>query len=328
MRIAVISDSVFPTPTPDGHGLGRVTSIVAEGLLARGHDVVLFAKIGSRFSGALVMPNDAVVGQYYDGERALAREALKLHLEFPFDCFLDNSHLHYLSRMLPTLPVVSVFHDVYQEYRRCPILLSEGQRAVMPTPFENARIIHNALNPADFEPLLLESDPPYALMLGLSDIKQPLLAIEATARIGMKLVIAGQSMLGKFPITPASNVEYVGPVSGAYKAELYRRARVVLNLGISESFGLTTLEAGLYGCPVVGWPVGGTLDLIEYGKSGVFVVMAGKDKVQNVADAIERAQYVRRTDCRAVAESLCKPEEQIDAYEAALAACARGEGWG
>src|SRR5690349_23095663 len=94
MRIGVISDAVFPTPTPDGHGLGRVTSIVAEGLLARGHDTVLFAKLGSQFSGALVMPSDAVVGNYYDGERALAREALRLHKEFMFDCFLDHSHLH------------------------------------------------------------------------------------------------------------------------------------------------------------------------------------------------------------------------------------------
>src|SRR5258708_33912611 len=105
MRIACLSDATMPTPTPGAHGLGRVASIVAEGLLSRGHDVVLFGKLGSTFPGALVMPSDA---NGYEGERAIAREALKLHTEWEFDCFLDHGHLHYLSKMLPKLPVINV----------------------------------------------------------------------------------------------------------------------------------------------------------------------------------------------------------------------------
>ena len=324
MRIACISDAVFPTPTPDGHGLGRVVSIVAEGLLKRGHDVVLIARPGSSFSGALVIPSDAIG---YEGEKCLAREALKLHQEFPFDVFLDNSHIHYLSRLLPRLPVVSVFHDVYQDYRRCPVLLSEGQQAVMSSQFDNARVIHNSLNPADYEPNYDYYSKSYMLMLGLSDLKQPLLAIEAAARMGVELVIAGQSMIGKLPISEASNCRYVGPVSGSYKAQLYQGARVYLQLGVSESFGLTTLEAGLYGTPVVGWPYGGTLDLVRYGVNGSLVVMAGSDKVQNVCDAIERAWYIPRQQCRVYAETLCNSERQIDGYEDALGACMRGNWW-
>lgn len=328
MRIALLSDATMPTPTPGAHGLGRVASVVAEGLLSRGHDLVLFAKPGSIFRGAMVMPGDAVMGQYYDGERAIAREALKLHAEWPFDCFLDMGHLHYLSRMMPALPVVNVYHDVYQDYSRCPVLLSPGQRALMSVQFENARIIPNTLDATDYIPSYDEYDPPYALFMGaLSDIKQPLLAIEACSRLGLRLVMAGQPLTGRMPFTNASSVEYIGMVTGQRKAELFQRAKVFLQLGIGESFGLTTLEAGLYGTPVVGWPMGGTLDLISYGASGVFVVMAGKDKVQNVADAIERAFTVPRLSCRAIAERMCKPETQIDAYEAALGDVARGLSW-
>lgn len=328
MRIALLSDATMPTPTPGSHGLGLVASTVAEGLLKRGHDVVLFAKVGSAFSGALVMPGDAVTGAYYDGERAIAREALKLHREWPFDVFLDMGHLHYLSRLIATLPVVNLYHDIYQDHSRCAVLLSPGQQALMPAAFENARIIYNTFDAAEFEPCYAPDEPPYALFMGaLSEIKQPLLAIEACSRLSLKLIMAGQPLTGKMPVTSASSVEYVGMVTGAYKAQLFQRAKVFLQLGVGESFGLTTLEAGLYGTPVVGWPTGGTLDLIRYGSSGVFVIMAGKDKVQNVADAIERAFTVPRMACRAVAEKLCNPAAQLDAYEEALSDCARGRWW-
>lgn len=325
MRIAVLSDATMPTPANGAHGLGRVTSIVAEGLLARGHDVVLFAKLGSVFNGAMVMPGDA---DGYEGERLIAREALKLHKEWPFDVFLDNGHLHYLSRMLPDLPVVNVYHDSYQPYSRCPVLLSEGHRALMPPPFENALIIPNALNPADYEPYYEHDRPPYALFMGaLSDIKQPMLAIEACARMGLKLIMAGQQVHGKTPFGASDNVNYVGMAGGRFKAELFQRARVFLQLGIGESFGLTTLEASLYGTPVVAWPMGGTLNLVRYGVNGAFVIMAGADKAQNVVDAIERVWDIPRQTCRAYGEKLSQPERQIDAYETALGNVARGARW-
>lgn len=324
MRIACISDAVFATPTPDGHGLGRVVSIVAEGLLRRGHDVIMIARPGSSFSGKLVMPNDAIG---YEGEVCLAREALRIHNQHPFDCFLDNSHIHHLSRVTSHLPVVSVFHDIYQEYRRCPVLLSQGQQAIMPQQFINARVVYNSLDPKDYAPRFDNIEKPYALVMGLSDIKQPLLAIESCARMGLDLVIAGQSMIGKLPISDASNCKYVGAVSGSYKDQLFQNARVFLQLSKAESFGLTTLEAGLYGCPVVGWPYGGTLDLVRNGVNGILVSATAADKVQAVCDAIQRAWYLPRTVCRAYAETLCNNERQIDLYEQALAACAKGYNW-
>jgi glycosyltransferase involved in cell wall biosynthesis len=324
MRIAVLSDCVFETPQEGGHGLGRMVHQVAEGLLANGHDVIMFAKVGSRFSGVLITPPDA---KGYEGEPLLAKAALEQHKAMPFDCFLDNTHTHYLSHMIASLPVVSVFHDIYQQHERCAVLLSEGQRAVMPVQFESARIIHNTLNAADYVPFYDPTTPEYALMLGMSDLKQPILAVEACARMGLKLVIGGASMVGKFPVTDCSNVEYVGAVSGKRKADLYRHAKVYLQLSKFESYGLTTLEASLSATPVVAWPSGGNLDLVRYGVSGAFVIAQAKDKVQAVADAIERASFVPRQMCRAWGEALCQPERQIDLYEDALGACAKGLWW-
>lgn len=324
MRIAVLSDAVLPTPSPGGHGLGRVVSTIAERLLQRGHDVTLFAKQGSRFSGALVMPADA---NGYAGEKALAREAMRMHRQYPFDVFLDNSHVHALADMFPDLPMVNVYHDNYQQYQRCAVILSKGQRALLPPEFERARIIPNTLDAADYPANYTPDARGFALFMGaLSEIKQPFLAIEACAKMGIPLVMAGSSVYGKLPFDNLSNVQYVGIVTGGYKQRLLNMARVFLQLGTMESFGLTTLEAGLSGTPVVAWPAGGSLDLIRYGVNGVFVP-PGKDRVGNTCDAIERAWSMNREVVRVYSESLCNPEAQLEAYEDTLGACMRGEWW-
>jgi glycosyltransferase involved in cell wall biosynthesis len=296
---------------------------VAEGLKGRGHDVTLVAKVGSQFSGALV----EVDANGYQGEALLARDAMRLHRSYPFDVFLDNGHLHELARLFPQLPVVNVYHDVYQDYARCAVLLSHGQQAAMPPAFEQARIIPNALNPDAFVPLYEHYENPFVLFMGaLSEIKQPLLAIEACAYMGLNLVLAGGGIIGRFPSGGRENVDVVGAVSGATKRSLLRNARVFLQLGLMESFGLTTLEAGLSGTPVVGYPTGGTSDIIKYGANGVFVPMGG-NMVKAVADAIDRAWDMNREHVRATTASICDVDQQITRYEIALANAMEGKWW-
>jgi len=326
MRICVISDAVLPSPMKDGHGLGKVQHTLAEGLKSRGHDVTFVARQGSQFSGNLITPDGA---EGYPGEWILARAALQTHKQNRFDAFLDGSHIHVLADMFPDLPIANQYHDNYQAYRRCPILMSKGQRALLPPEFERAAIIPNALNPADFEVSLKPDPQDYALFMGaLVDFKNPLLAIEACARMGIKLVMAGAAPSGQLPFADGSNVQYIGPVSGQYKLDLLKGARVFLQLGTVESFGLTTLEAALSGTPVVGWPAGGTLDIIANGINGVFVNATMKDKVAAVVNAIERAWYMDRATVRKYAESISSVDRQLDAYEFALSRVARGEWWG
>lgn len=324
MRICVLSDCVFATPTPDGHGLGLVTWQVAEGLRANGHDVTLIAKEGSQFSGTLHTVKGA---KLYEGEILLAKDAMRLHRVYPFDVFLDNGHLHIIADMFPDVPVVNVYHDVYQPYQRCPILLSEGQRAAMPAEFENARVIHNALNPRPFNPSFDTYEKPFALFMGaLSEIKQPLLAIEACARLGIDLVLAGSEVIGRFPSGAFENVQVVGSVKGAQKHALLRNARVFLQLGTNESFGLTTLEANLSGTPVVAWATGGSVDIIQDGVNGAFVPMGG-NAVQAVADTIQRAWDMPRERVYAHALTFANVNKQVSEYEDALADCMQGVWW-
>ena len=331
MRIAILSDSVFPTPMAGGHGLGCMVHQIAEGLYSRGHDVTLFAAPGSRFSGNLVTPKDAGGQNGYDGEHAIARDAMRRHAEWRFDVFLSNDHLHVLAALFPQLPVVNVYHDIWQGYARCPVVLSTGQRALMPPEFAGARLIFNALDPEGYEPTVKAQEPPFALFLGaLADHKQPILAIEACARAGVKLVIAGASLQGTFPIEGnTENVEYRGVVGPKERNHLMQQARVFLQLGRVEAFGLTTLEAMLHGTPIVAWPAGGSLDLVRYGETGVFVPRTTGDVVGAVADAIARAWRIdrRRVRDNVLDTTFCNVSRQIDQYEDALAACMRGDWW-
>lgn len=312
----------MPSPTPIGHGMGLINSMIAEGLHARGHEVTLIAKKGSRFSGTLVTLD--VNG--YGGEPALANAAYQMHKRNPFDCFLDAGHIHKLSAVFPDLPCANLYHDSFQPYQRCAIVLSEGHRAMLPVEFERARIIHNALDKNSIQ----SSDMPgqYALFLGaISDLKQPLLAIEACARIGLPLVLAGMTV-GNFglALTKMNNAHYIGPISGPQKFDLLRGARCLLQLSGVESFGLTTLESMLCGTPVVALPSGGSVDLIEYGVSGILVQPSG-DMVNAVCDAIKAVRYLDRSQVRKSAERFGDVGAMISAYEDALEDVARGEIW-
>jgi len=98
MRIAVISDTVYPTPFRHGHGLGRSAYNVAQGLVDGGHEVVLFGCHGSKLENGKVVTVDP--GR---GEDPLLQAVIR-HQSF-FDVAVDFSHMHFYAnkRYKPTL---------------------------------------------------------------------------------------------------------------------------------------------------------------------------------------------------------------------------------
>jgi glycosyltransferase involved in cell wall biosynthesis len=109
-----------------------------------------------------------------------------------------------------------------------------------------------------------EADPPKVLYAGrLSPEKGVLELVEAAQ--GMNLVVAGDGPLrDQVP-------QALGFVPPAELAGLYARAAVVACPSHREGFGVTCLEAMAHGRPVVASAVGGLLDLVVNGETGILV---------------------------------------------------------
>jgi glycosyltransferase involved in cell wall biosynthesis len=109
-----------------------------------------------------------------------------------------------------------------------------------------------------------EADPPEVLYAGrLSPEKGVLELVEATQ--GLNLVVAGDGPLrGRVPGAR-------GFVSHDELQRLYARAAVVACPSRREGFGVACLEAMAHGRPVVAAAVGGLLDLVVDGETGLVV---------------------------------------------------------
>jgi glycosyltransferase involved in cell wall biosynthesis len=109
-----------------------------------------------------------------------------------------------------------------------------------------------------------EANPPEVLYAGrLSPEKGVLELMEAAD--GMKLVVAGDGPLrDRVP-------QALGFVPPAELSRLYARAAVVACPSHREGFGVACLEAMAHGRPVVASGVGGLLDLVVNGETGILV---------------------------------------------------------
>ncbi len=326
MRIAYLSDTMFATrDNLNGHGLGSANFTIATGLHNRGHEVTLFGAPGSRFAGRTIVCDGE--GQKYEPQLAKAA----YHMRDEFDAYIDAGHKHALGMLFPDVPLLNLYHDRWQPHSRNAILVSEGLRTLLPPEFKNAKVIHNQIDPLSFIPSYrADDDPAYAVFLGfVYKWKNPILAVEAAARARLKLYMAGNFQENTDGLWHGNeNTQLLGAISPYARNELLRGAQVYLQLGHSESFGLTTVEAGLTGTPTVAWPLGGNLDTICEGVNGVFIDPRNPDSVEAVCLAIQQAKTLDRRQVRAYTEAhFGCPERQAAQFEALLEDVIGGKKW-
>jgi glycogen synthase len=109
-----------------------------------------------------------------------------------------------------------------------------------------------------------EADPPEVLFAGRLAPEKGVRELVQAAR-GMRLVVAGDGLLRE------EVPDALGFVSRDRLAELYARAAVVVCPSHREGFGVVCAEAMAHGRPVVASAVGGLLDLVVDGETGVLV---------------------------------------------------------
>ncbi|MFC3689000.1 glycosyltransferase family 4 protein [Aquipuribacter hungaricus] len=330
MRVGVLASVAHRTP-PRGYGpWEQVASTIAEGLVARGHDVTLFATADSLTAARLsaVVPAgyeedptvEAKVAEYLHDANAFAHADGLDVISNQFD-FMPLSY----SRLVRT-PVVTTVHGfsspaivpVYAAFDDVARYVSISDADRHPALTYEATV-HHGIDTAAFA--VGPGDGGYLLFLGrIHPDKGTHAAIEVARRAGMPLVVAGIVQDARYfaetvePHLGRDGISYVGPVGPQERERLLGGAAALLHLiGFDEPFGLAVVESLACGTPVVAVERGSMPEILRHGTTGWLV--AGVDEA---VDAVAALDDLDRAACRQDAVDRFDHDRMVDGYERVL----------
>jgi glycosyltransferase involved in cell wall biosynthesis len=173
------------------------------------------------------------------------------------------------------------------------------------------------------------ADAPLLFLSRVESIKGPDIAIAVARAAGRRLIIAGnraeRGLEREFwdkavaPHLGKDGIEWVGEVGDARKRDLLAQAAaLIVPIRWDEPFGIVFVEALAVGCPVISCPRGAVPEIVEDGRTGVFI-----RTVEDGVAAVGRLAGLDRAACRkAVVErfsaSICAGQ-YVDLYREMLA---------
>jgi glycosyltransferase involved in cell wall biosynthesis len=235
----------------------------------------------------------------------------------------DSDVLHcptYRGPLRPRLPLVVTVHDLavlrhpdaFNRWTRTysprvvPRVLRAARRVIavseftrrelvelLDVPGEKIRVVPNAVEP-EFTPEGPAADGDYVLAVGTLEPRKNLHRLaDAARRTDVELRVVGARGWGGIEVG-GNGVRWLGEVSDAELARLYRGARCVAYPSLYEGFGIPVLEAMACGVPVV--TTRGTA--MEEVADGAAVLVDSHDPAEIAAGleraAAEREQLVER----------------------------------
>lgn len=329
-RIAILSPVAWRTPPRQYGAWETVASNIAEGLVARGWDVTLFATKDSITRARL----HAVIDRGYEEDRSVdPKVAEYLHISELFEHAdeFDLIHSHYdfmglsYSRLVKT-PVLTTVHGfsspqimpVYQKYRDGYFVsISDSDRH---PDLNYVATVYNGID-LSLYPLASGRGENLVFLGRIHPDKGVHLAVEVAQRSGRRLIIAGIIQdEGYFrrevePHLDEDRIIYIGPVDVPGKNKLFAQAAAVLHLNtIPERFGLVLAEANAAGVPVIAMDLGSCREVIANGQTGFLV----RDVNEGIG-AVDRVHEIDGAECRRRVEQRFSIETMVAGYEQAYA---------
>jgi glycosyltransferase involved in cell wall biosynthesis len=332
LKIAQLAPLYESVPPKLYGGTERVVSYLTEALLARGHEVTLFASgdstcrapLHAGWPTSLRLDGLGRLGPSYQ------LRMLSDVYERAADFDIIHSHLDYwsfpFSRLVST-PTISTMHGrldlpdlypIYQYYRDVPVVsISDAQRCDLPE-LNWIGTVHHGL-PVD---LLRFSPGPgrYLAFLGrICPEKRPDLAIEVARRVGVPLKLAAKVddvdrayFDGVIkPLLSPPDIEYIGEINENEKSEFLGGALALLfTIDWPEPFGLVMIESLACGTPVIARPCGSVQEIIRDGVTG-FVTPG----VDDLAACVLKAEGLSREACRREFENRFTAQTMACNYE-------------
>jgi glycosyltransferase involved in cell wall biosynthesis len=336
LRIALVAPPQEPVPPPGYGGTERVVGALVDELVARGHDVTLFASGDSTAGATRLVPTVPralrPAGQVPDpwGGYLVATATSVLRRAGEFDVI--HSHLEWASLLMARatrVPVVVTFHgrldlpfaaDAFTAAPRGLVAISRSQAATHPTlPW--AGVVHNGLDltGAPFD----ERHGEALCFVGrIAPEKGIVDAIEVARLTGRRLRIAAK--VGRMPeerayyddvfmpATRTADVELLGELSGEDRDRLLADSYATLMPGKwPEPFGLVAIESLACGTPILARPSGALPEIVRDGVDGFFA-----EDATSLAKRVPKIAALDRAAIRASVLERFSAGRMTDGYEA------------
>jgi glycosyltransferase involved in cell wall biosynthesis len=328
LRIAMVAPVATSVPPARSGSVESMTSMLTEGLVARGHHVTLFATGSSKTSATL----HATFAEGYREDLDLwPWELCELfNLTAAVERASDFDVIHYQAEYYPmslaftrlcATPIVQTLHHapsapevtLWSRYPEAPFVAVSLELARLLAPLRVAGIVPHGIEVERFTFSAEPSD--YLVFLGrFTEGKGVLQAIEVARRAGMPLKLAAAEN-EYFTETIAPHVDgrqviYVGEVEHAEKVALLGAARALLYpVQAGEPFGLVLTEAMACGTPVAAIDRGAVRVLVDYGVTGgVF------DTLESLVDGLPRVLALDRRRVRDTAARRFGVDRMVDGY--------------
>jgi glycosyltransferase involved in cell wall biosynthesis len=328
MRIAHVAPVATTVPPPKSGSVETMTSLLTEGLVARGHDVTLFATGDSRTKARLAATYPQ--GYWHDLNMWPWELYEMLNLAHAVERAAEFDIIHYeaayypmslaFTRLCPT-PILQTLHHspsaaevkLWSRYPEAPFVAISNEQARLLT---GVNVVDTVLHGIDTDRFTFRETPEdYLLFLGrFTEGKGVLQAIEIAKRLGMRLILAAaDDAYYRETIAPHVDgrlITYFGEADFTAKVALYGGARALLYpIQAREPFGLVLAEAMACGTPVAALDRGAVREIVDDGVTGIVF-----DDLERMVNELPRVFDLDRRQVRTQAVARFGVARMVEGY--------------
>ncbi len=324
VKVALLGPIAWRTPPLHYGPWELITSLLAEGLTARGVDVTLFASLDSVTAATLagISPtgyeeNDELDGRVWEAlhvSYALSRSA-------EFD--LVHNHLDWLPLAFSAhcaAPMLTTIHgfsgqNILPAYRRADshfVSISDSDRS---SDLDYLATVHHGID-LDVLPVSLVGGSDLIAFGRIHPDKGTDLAIEIARRAGRRLVICGIVQDEKFfaeavePHIDGDAVVHLGSVGPQQRGAVLGAGAALLHpIRFAEPFGLSVVESMACGTPVVAYRKGSMAEVVDDGVTGRLV-----QDIDEAVAAVNGIAQLDRAQCAARARERFSADRMVEDY--------------